>query len=244
MAPNSLKRKLFLFEMGDIVLDVLLMAIAVIGLQYFVVSAFVVSGASMEITLHDQEIVLVNRLGHGKYILRNEGQLQRGDVVVFRPPIPTDQYYIKRIIGVPGDTVRFDQNRVLVNDVQVSEPYANCNRNESLATFANSNPSPCTYDVVNGKTFLVPAGRYFVMGDNRMRSDDSRTCFKSANTSECPVTDPTHFVPFDNIVGKAWFVLWPWNAASSSKHTGNFFQKLWPLDNIRSIDRHDPLRSS
>ena len=198
----------------------------------------------MEINLHDQEIVLVNRIGQGKYILRNEHQLVRGDVIVFRPPIETDQYYIKRIIGLPGDQVRFDKNQIYVNNTLLEEPYTNCARNESLAEFPSSNPSPCTYDIVNGKTFQVPDHHYFVMGDNRMRSDDSRTCFMSANTTQCPETETTHFVPFDNIVGKAWFVLWPWNQTAAHTHNTNFFQKLWPLDNIRSIERYDPLHSS
>lgn len=241
MAENHLKRQIFFLEIADTIIEIAVMLIAFIGLQYFVVSPFVVSGASMETSLHDQEIILVNRLGHSKHILQGSTELERGDVVVFRPPIDTDEYYIKRIIGVPGDTIRFSDNTVFINDLQVTEPYTNCSRNESLTDFPSANTRPCTYTIVEGKTFVVPDGRYFVMGDNRDRSSDSRTCFLPAGDSHCTETTSSHFVPYENVVGKAWVVLWPFSSKASRTHDDAFFDKVWPIDNIKSIEPHDPL---
>lgn len=232
---EHIKRKIFLLEMADMVIEIVVMLIVILIVQYFVVSPFVVSGASMEVNLHDQEIILVNRFGHSKYIFRGQDNLQRGDVVVFRPPIDTDEYYIKRVIGVPGDVVRFDKDHVFVNDKQLAEDYANCGRNESLKDFPNSNPAPCSYIEVDKKSFTVPEGHYFVMGDNRERSSDSRSCFLAYNQTLCPDNSSTHFVPYDNIVGKAWVVLWPLSQQASRTASGNFFSKIWPMDNIHNI---------
>lgn len=244
MSEIPLKRKIFLLEIADTIIEIVVMLIVFIAIQYFVVSPFVVSGMSMETNLHDQEIILVNRLGHSKYIFRGQENIKRGDVVVFRPPIDTDEYYIKRVIGLPGDTVRFENNHVFVNDQQLNEPYANCDSNENLATFPQAWASPCTYDDVNTKSFVVPDSHYFVMGDNRQRSSDSRTCFTAMNATTCPQNAASHFVPYDNIVGQASFVLWPFNSQASRTNSGNFFGKIWPLDNIHTIDSHDATKGT
>lgn len=242
MVDTHLKRKIFLLEIADTIIEIVVMLIVFIGLQYFVVSPFVVSGASMETNLHDQEIILVNRLGHSKYFFRGPADVARGDVVVFRPPINTDEYYIKRVIGMPGDTVRFDNNTIYVNETKLQEPYTNCARNDSMADMPSANPSPCTYEDVNGKSFTVPADHYFVMGDNRQRSSDSRSCFSAPSPVTCPPDATSHFVPYDNIVGKAWMVLWPLSDKAARTHDEGFFSKLWPMDNIHSIAPHDPTK--
>ncbi len=100
----------------------------------------------------------------------------RGDVIVFIAPTDTTRDFVKRVIGVPGDTVRIVNGVVFVNGNQLDEPY--------LVSKDNYSMSPKR----------VPDGAYFVLGDNRRASDDSRKW---------------GFVPAENIIGMAWFSYWP-----------------------------------
>jgi signal peptidase I len=107
-----------------------------------------VDGYSMEPTLHSGEFVIVNKLAY------KLGDVQRGDVIVFRYPRDPEQEYIKRIIGLPGDEVRIGNGRLYVNDQLIDEPY--------IAAAPNYN-----------STWKVPEDSLFVLGDNRNRSSDS-----------------------------------------------------------------------
>jgi len=131
-----------------------------------------VEGTSMMPTLEDQERVFIN-----KFVYRLE-PIQRGDVVVFRYPRDTSKSYIKRVIAVPGDRVRIEDGLVYVNDRQLSEAYV-----------------PQMYeDVRSYADIVVPPHEYFVLGDHRNLSNDSRD-----------------FGPVDRayIYGKAVFGYWP-----------------------------------
>ena len=131
-----------------------------------------VEGTSMMPTLDDQERVFIN-----KFVYRLE-PIHRGDVVVFRYPRDTSKSYIKRVIALPGDRVRIDDGLLYVNDRPVEEGYV-----------------PSTYeDVRSYAETVVPAHSYFVMGDHRNLSNDSRD-----------------FGPVDEgyIYGKAVFGYWP-----------------------------------
>jgi signal peptidase I len=155
---------------------------------------FRVEGPSMEPGLHNGQYLLVNKAVYfkldldelSKYIPFVDGGdnssrylfhgPQRGDVVVFRYPRDPSRDFIKRIIGVPGDTVAITDGVVTVNGSALEEPYINGG--------ANSNLEPK----------VVPEGSYFVLGDNRPNSSDSRNW---------------GFVPEENIIGKAMFSYWP-----------------------------------
>ena len=155
---------------------------------------FRVEGPSMEPGLHNGQYLLVNKavyfkldLGElSKYIPFIDGGdhssrflfhgPERGDVIVFRYPRDPSRDFIKRIIGVPGDTVSITDGVVTVNGAVIDEPYIN--------TGANSDLDPK----------VVPEGSYFVLGDNRPNSSDSRNW---------------GFVPEENIIGKAMFSYWP-----------------------------------
>ena len=139
----------------------------------FLVQSYHIEGPSMEPGLNTDEYALVNKVS---YLFQAP---QRGDVIVFHYPKDTTQDYIKRIIGLPGDTVRTDQTHVWVNGVQLNE--------ESYISMP-VNPDTTT------NTWKVPPGDYFVLGDNRPVSDDSRYW---------------GFVPKDLIVGKAMLIYWP-----------------------------------
>jgi signal peptidase I len=142
----------------------------------FAVQNFRVDGMSMEPTLHDGEFILVNKAAY----LFNPPQ--RGDVIVFEYPRDTQVDYIKRIIAIPGDTISVVGTKVTVDGVTLNEPYVN--------QADNSNPFG---NIINRH---VPPGDYFVMGDNRGNSSDSRDW---------------GFVPRQDIIGEATFVYYPFN---------------------------------
>jgi signal peptidase I len=124
---------------------------------------------------------------------------------VFHPPKSSEQsekYYIKRIIGLPGETLKLINGEVHIinqsnpNGFKVNEPYLNSeNRN-------NTQIQQFGLD-----TFQIPENRYFVMGDNRNSSTDSRSCFQPKFSSKCD--DGSSFLSMDQIEGKAWVSLWP-----------------------------------
>ena len=131
-----------------------------------------VEGTSMMPTLEDQERVFIN-----KFVYRLE-PIQRGDVVVFRYPRDTSKSYIKRVIGVAGDRVRIENGQVYVNDQALDEDYV-----------------PSEYaDARSYSEVTVPTRSYFVLGDHRTMSNDSRD-----------------FGPVNErfIYGKAVFGYWP-----------------------------------
>jgi signal peptidase I len=145
-----------------------------------------VDGFSMRPTLQDGEFVLINRLAY------QLGSFQRGDIIVFRPPmypesdffrrllgLPniSDDYedYIKRIIALPGDSVKIGNGTVQINGTLIGEPYI-----AAAPSYSGE--------------WTVPAGNLFVLGDNRNNSADSHAW---------------GFLPEKNILGKAMVVYWP-----------------------------------
>lgn len=152
------------------IVETVALALLIFVVIRFVIQSYHVEGLSMEPTLNSNEYVLVNK---ALYLLRPP---ERGDVIVFHNPNNTSVDFIKRVIGLPGDTIQVDNARVLVNGVALNEPYIS---------------SPST-PVTN--TWKVPPDKYFVLGDNRPVSDDSRYW-------GC--------VPKDLIVGKAVVIYWP-----------------------------------
>jgi signal peptidase I len=118
----------------------------------FVYQPVRVEGGSMEPGLEDQERIFINKL---VYRLEN---IERGDIVVFRYPRDTSKSFIKRVIGLPGDRLRIGFGRVYLNGQLVPEPYV-----------------PLEYlDGVSYSETVVPANSYFVLGDHRSSSNDSR----------------------------------------------------------------------
>jgi len=132
-----------------LVYAVVLIAIA-LGLYWF--RPMVVSGSSMYPTLQDNDRILVD-----PFDARTD-QLRRGDVVVFYPPGEDRRLMVKRVIGLPGDTVAIIQGRVYLNGHLLQEPYTN-HREESHETIP---------------AFVIPPDSVFVLGDNRLVSADSR----------------------------------------------------------------------
>ena len=169
----------------------------VLVLRSFVAEPFRIPSSSMMPTLLIGDFILVNKFPYGLRLpITNKkvvsiGEPQRGDVVVFRPPQYPDQDWIKRVIGVPGDTVRYEDNTVYVN----GEPfqYVPAGRYEGRGRGQEMSGALLFDELIPGRErahqvletqlpirdpaegeWTVPEGHYFVMGDNRDRSDDSR----------------------------------------------------------------------
>lgn len=157
-----------------------LTAISVIGLRTFVIASYYIPSASMESTLHgcpgcQPDMVVVDKLAY------RFSSIHRTDVVVFdRPPLapPEDKELIKRVIGLPGETVSGHGGHVYIGSKELIEPYLN---------------STC-HGTGDFASVTVPAGHYFMMGDNRCDSFDSRM-FGS--------------IPGASVVGRAFAVIWP-----------------------------------
>ena len=108
---------------------------------------------------------------------------QRGDVIVFKAPVNEEDDYIKRIIGLPGETVSIKNGHVYINGKMLEENYLASTLYTSGGLF-----------LPNDKEVVVPQDHFFVLGDNRPYSSDSRAW---------------GFVPKQNIIGRAWLVYWP-----------------------------------
>ena len=154
-------------EYAAIVAAAVLVALAV---QAWLLKPYRIPSGSMLDTLRPGDRVLVNR---AVYHLRDP---QRGDVIVFRYPQDPDIVFIKRVVGVPGDLLQVRGGHLYVNDRRVAEPYVHRTGGRVDPTVAQAAIAGSTlHDPWSlAEPYRVPAGNYFVMGDNRTDSDDSR----------------------------------------------------------------------
>ena len=196
--------------------DLVIVLIIAMIIRFAVVTPFTISGSSMENSYHDGESIIVNKFSYLMLgSIARVGNPVRGDVVVFTPHVSVEkEYYIKRVIGLPGDTIKFDGGYVYVEPnggtkfVKLSEDYLSAVNN------GHTNLSPDVTD----RTFTVPADEYWVMGDNRINSSDSRTCFRS-----CMIDGSSHYVARSDIVGSVLLDLGRFTIFSSpSIHDGPF----------------------
>jgi len=158
------------------VIETIVLTVLMFLIIRFAVQNFNIDGMSMEPNLHNKELILVDKW---TYLFHPP---DRGDVIVFvAPPDPT-QDYIKRVIGLPGDVITIQNTTVIVDGTTLKETYIDPARQGN----------PYAYKVISN--MVVPANDYFVLGDNRAGSSDSRDW---------------GFVPRKNIIGRAAFVYWP-----------------------------------
>ena len=169
------------------IIKITLVALAIIvPVRYFLIKPFYVNGASMEPTYHNKEYLIINEISY------RFDDPKRGEVVVFHYPRDEKQFFIKRVIGLPGERVVVRDNNVTVftnlfpEGITIKEPY--------LLPHTNT---PGEVDITLGNN------EYFVLGDNRTASLDSRR-FGAVNKSE--------------IVGKTWFRGWPFDKAGVLEH--------------------------
>ncbi len=169
-------------------------ALLALFIRAFVVQAFKIPSGSMKPTLLIGDHILVNKFAYGIRLPIWNTQLvhvsnpKRGDIIVFQYPVDPSKDFIKRVIGIPGDTVRIQNKKVFVNDQPLDEPYA---------VHSDTRILPATISTRDNMSPLaIPPDCLFVMGDNRDESHDSRFW---------------KFVSFDDLRGKAFIIYWSWN---------------------------------
>ena len=184
-------------EFIDFFRDVIIILIVVLLVRTYLVSPFQISGSSMEESYHDHEFILVNKFSYAELLsLAKVGDPVRWDVVILRPHASNGkEYYIKRVIGLPGDMIKFDNGDVFIKRPSDTEFIK---LNESYLSPINKGKTFLPIDVKESE-FTIPLWDYFVMGDNRNNSSDSRSCFMS-----CSIEGAIHFATRDNIVGKVF----------------------------------------
>lgn len=169
----------------ELIETLIIAALLFFGMR-LVMPAVVVDGTSMVPSLQNTQHLLENRLayvnieiGGKKYYLFHPPQ--RGDIVVIVPPIAHNKPFIKRLIGLPGDTILIRDGKVMVNGVALHETYI-------------ESPPGYTYPT-DGRPYTLGPDEYFVLGDNRNASEDSH------------YFGPIHG---SAILGKTWVSFWPW----------------------------------
>jgi len=164
-------------------------------LHFFVVTLFVISGPSMETDFHDGQIVAVSRIG------LFTGAYKRGDPMVIKfPGDPEHKKYIKRLIGLPGETIEIKDNKVFINGKQIVEPYIKAVGEEYLPYYYEDPvwEKEATVLHTKGQALVKPDQKvklgdddYFLMGDNRENSNDSRKWYAA---SKSDMVGPVRFV--------------------------------------------------
>jgi len=131
--------------------------VAAVAIRYFLFQPFVVEGSSMEPNYHHGEYLFIEKVSYRLH------EPKRGDVVVFKYPNNPNINYIKRIIGLPNETVRIEDGLVTIDGKLLDESYLG----DDTKTYVHGNPNG-TFEIT------VPDGKYLVLGDNREHSSDSR----------------------------------------------------------------------
>ena len=199
--------------------DLVIILIFVLFIRMFLVTPFQINGTSMETNYHNGEYILVDKFSYlnlpvtyerdstgdslminiEKFILSNIPvhiwDPSRWDVVVITPHADKDrEYYIKRVIGLPGDTIKFENGEVFIRQSSGSGEFVKLNE-----TYLSPSNKGNTYlDIgIHQSMFKIPEWYYWVMGDNRTGSADSRQCFRSCSGKG----ESAHFISRKDIVG-------------------------------------------
>lgn len=201
--------------------------LAVFLIRSFLAEPFRIPSGSMLPSLHIGDFILVNKFSYGIRLpvanvkLLDFGAPQRGAVIVFRFPADPSINYIKRVVGVPGDRVVYKDKQLTINDVPMkqeeAQPYAMVHTESGSGMIVRriEDLDGARHDILLSNRpdhgtdeFVVPPGRYFVMGDNRDQSNDSRFW---------------GFVPDDHLVGRAFFIWFSWDGMAPDKW---FWQRI------------------
>lgn len=207
----------------------------------FIVQAFQIPSESMENTLLVGDYLLVNKLcyggqGLGDHLMPYQ-KIQRGDVIVFHYPVDPQQHFVKRVIGIPGDKLRLVNKKVFVDGVALNEPYVRFLEPPNNMFRDNFPRTDIPAFGLEGKWWLemrklvedgqliIPQGHYFVMGDNRDDSQDSRYW---------------GFVPRENIIGRPLVIYWSvrdWDPNPAATVEGRLHHVGYAMTHIFQITR-------
>ena len=168
-------------KMGSFFMEMLQVVIFAVSIFLFlyllVVQPHKIKGDSMQPNYPDGEYLLTDKVTY------RFQEPKRGDVVVFKAPGSDDDEYIKRIMGLPGETLTIERGKILINGISLDESYLSSDIFTSGGLFFKE-----------GESVIIPEDNFFVLGDNRSYSSDSRAW---------------GLVPKKDITGRAWFIYWP-----------------------------------
>ena len=207
----------------------------------FIVQAFQIPSESMQDTLLVGDYLLVNKLcyggaGPGDHVMPYQ-QIKRGDVIVFHYPVDPTQHFVKRVIGLPGDRLRMVNKKVFVNGKPLEETYVrflepannpfrdNFPRTDIPAFGLEGKWWLQMRKLVENGQLIVPEGNYFVMGDNRDDSQDSRYW---------------GFVPRENIIGRPLVIYWSvqdWDRGTPSTVSGRLYHLAYAVTHFFQLTR-------
>ncbi|MEK7582446.1 MAG: signal peptidase I [Patescibacteria group bacterium] len=176
--PIRFSDEFFSFIWETVKIVVLSLAI-IVPIRYYLVQPFFVKGSSMVPNFHDKDYILVDKLSY------RFDDFKRGDVIVFRYPKDPKDYFIKRVIGLPGETIQVKGNKVTIYNTD--NPAGEILEEAYLADYQRTD---------GNKVWKLDDNEFFVLGDNRLQSSDSRS-WDALNRSF--------------IAGRAWIRLWPFD---------------------------------
>ena len=242
-------------ETVEVVKTVVFALLIAFVLRVLLFQPFTIPSASMEPNLYEGDYIVVSKwsYGYSKYssglpinLPLGEGRVlgrdpNRGDIVVFKLPRDNKTDYIKRVIGLPGDTVQMIANQLYINGQPVQD--AEVRSTQVVDAFGPRGATISRETLPNGKTFTtqdfgpggdlddtpvytVPDGHYFMMGDNRDNSIDSRV-ERSAGVG---------LVPAENLVGKAQIIMFSWQPGASLFNPVSWFTKVRPSRFFRILE--------
>lgn len=234
-------------ELWEIVKTLLWAAVIAIVIRTFAYEPFNIPSGSMVPTLLEGDYLFVSKMAYGysKFSFPGglvpvegriwEGAPTRGEVVVFRPTREPETDFIKRVIGLPGDRIQVREGRLYINDVMVErqriEDYVNSdNRAEGKEQYLETLPGGVTHRIIeslgdagpadNTPVYIVPADHYFMMGDNRDGSNDSRAIrlgeqcgTGTIDESNKDCLDTVGFVAKENLIGPAKILFWSYGSS-------------------------------
>ena len=185
--PTATKRR---HTILDYALTVLIAVAIAFLVQAFLVKPYLIPSTSMATTLVPGQRVLVDR------VVYRYRAIHRGDIIVFRRPVGPKDILIKRVVGLPGNTLSLENGLLLVNGKLLDEPYVNTidGRPEPTGPGELASAEHAVGNWSLEQPYTVPADNYFVMGDNRTDSSDSRYWGT---------------VPHNQVIGRAFFSYWP-----------------------------------
>ena len=177
---NNQNEETFFQELFSTIKYILVLSLIFFVVHHFFYAPVMVDGDSMEPTLSNGDYLLLNKFS----------DIERFDVVVFPPPDEEDTQYIKRVIGIPGDSVEYEEDVLYLNGEPVEQEFLPEDPSQEVSYFSSGDFSLLT---LLGEE-EVPEGQYFVLGDNRLNSRDSRSF---------------GFIEEDSLLGKVSLRYWP-----------------------------------
>jgi signal peptidase I len=235
--PEKKPREMTLFrEYFEMIAEVL---VYFYFLSTFLLQSMVIPTPSMEDNLLIGDHLFVDKAAYARSLGTWDGwmlphvKVERGLIVTFKAPPEMDKDYVKRVIALPGETIRIADNRVYINGRLLNEPYTYFRGGASIRNFPPQNAydwyedyersvifphqyRACVEESPAGKVFRVPAGHYFCMGDNR------------DNSLDCRYWGP---LPADYIVGKPWRIWWSYQSSRDEYLTPGVFNKMLDIAN-------------